>query len=69
MHVSAEQALVMCSRQQIHICFRRVRAVCVALADKFIQRFPFDSEILKAVPLLNPTNRPDFKAAKRKLLD
>ena len=56
-------------RQQIYICLRRVRAVYVALADKFIQRFPFDSEILNAVPLLNPTNRLDFRAAKGKLLD
>ncbi|KAI0215275.1 hypothetical protein LSAT2_032656, partial [Lamellibrachia satsuma] len=44
--------------------FRSVHCGYVALADKFIQRFPFDSEILKAVPLLNPANRLDFRAAK-----
>ncbi|KAI0233319.1 Queuosine salvage protein [Lamellibrachia satsuma] len=49
---------------QHYFFFRRVPSGYVALTSKFLQRFPFNSEILKAVPLLSPANRLDFRAAK-----
>ena len=40
--------------------YKSVREAYAAVVKKFIQRFPFDSLVLRAIPILNPNKRLDF---------